>query len=110
MCLKEVHIFTFTNCEALERLVQKLMKNYADKIPEGVILKVIGIANNPAINMSGYTEQRSMLDYERLYSLLELGCINVEIFEFKNWKKFGLAVTKTKIGDDVFGLVRVEIQ
>lgn len=110
MCLKEIHVFTFTNREALGRLVARLHKDYGYKVPKGVFFKVTGIPNNPPVNMSGYTEYRPKFDYEQLSGLLEFSCINVEIFEFKTWKEFHSAIIKTKIGDDIFGLVKVEIR
>lgn len=107
MCLKEYHIFMFTNYEALQRIVLRVNKNYKKtymtKAVKGTIFKIL------KYHMDMDNNERSKLNYNELDNLSRCGWIISKIFEFNSWKEFGKILLELK-KKDVFGKIEVEMR
>jgi len=104
MCLKEYHIFTFTNREALDRLVRELPHKYGDKTIKGLLHKVILFH----LNMENTW---NTLTFDELMTMrLTRHWFDIKSFNLRNWEQYNEVLSKLGDCQFVFGKIEVEIR
>lgn len=102
-CLKEKHIFSFTNREALERVLNLLRKNYRGKIPRGTIY--IATVSTPL------KEIWNTLNLEEIMARNRFGGLFItQSLVFYTWREFEKVISQVEDDDYVFGKIEVEVR
>lgn len=105
MCLKEFHIFTFTNREALDRLVRKLWAKYGNKSIKGIFHRVT--LSHPDM---GEDIWNSFTYNELMEMKLTKHWFKAEPFTFHDWKNYKKTISRLRGCQFVFGKIEVEIR
>ena len=108
MCLKKWMIFTFSNREAWDRLVNIVEADYGIYIPEGFIHVVRGYRGRGLVIKKG----RDSWSYEMLKEQFELPSPpfkNLSSHYFASWERWIQIKEVVKDETDVFGRVEIEI-